>query len=231
MISSIPNFFCCITKHCRNKVMLKNESNYVVKYEAYIYRGASVGKIDTAIGAGGFNGKTALEIIQSEGLKPEVGRIAKKSTVHVTCGYGGKIAIRYYMIGLHTDYTDEFRNFQVLDVVNFTQPDQDEKAEAGDWRQEERERKAREEERKRKAEEEEAKRTAEEEEAKRKEEEVKRNIKRKCSTTVPRMCSASDTPKRQCPYCGDWYCNYHHHVNNGLTGGGHYCNGKTQFKG
>jgi len=122
MISSIPNFFCCITKACRNKVIMKNESNYAIKYEAYIYRGASIGKIDTAIGAGGFNGKTALEIIQSEGLKPEMGRIAKNSTVHVTCGYGGKIAIRYYMIGLHTDYTDELRNFQVLDVVKFIQP-------------------------------------------------------------------------------------------------------------
>ena len=122
MISSIPNFFCCITKACRNKVIMKNESNYAIKYEAYIYRGASIGKIDTAIGAGGFNGKTALETIQGEGLKPEMGRIAKNSTVHVTCGYGGKIAIRYYMIGLHTDYTDELRNFQVLDVVKFIQP-------------------------------------------------------------------------------------------------------------
>ena len=223
MISSIPNFFCCITKACRNKVIMKNESNYAIKYEAYIYRGASIGKIDTAIGAGGFNGKTALEIIQSEGLKPEVGRIAKKSTVHVTCGYGGKIAIRYYMIGLHTDYTDEFRNFQVLDVVNFTQPDQDEKKEVGDWQQGERERKAEEEERKRKAEEEEAKRKAEEEEAKR----IEINIKRKCSTNAVGMCSASDTPKRQCPRCHDWYCNNHYHINKSMTGGGHYCNGKT----
>jgi hypothetical protein len=201
--------------------MLKNESNYVVKYEAYIYRGSSVGKIDTAIGAGGFNGKTALEIIQSEGLKPEVGRISKNSTVHVTCGYGGKIAIRYYMIGLHTDYTDEIRNFQVLDVVKFTEPDQDDIKEAmsGNFtidliNQEIKDKKEREE----------RERKATEEEAKRKEIEIQ-NIKRKCSTKAIGTCSASDTPKKRCPYCGDWYCNYHYRVNNSLTGGGHYCKG------
>ena len=253
MISSIPNFFCCITKACRNKVIMKNESNYAIKYEAYIYRGASIGKIDTAIGAGGFNGKTALEIIQGEGLKPEMGRIAKNSTVHVTCGYGGKIAIRYYMIGLHTDYTDEFRNFQVLDVVKFIQPypeeieiiinknreDLEEKERKRKEEQEEKERKRKEEqeekERKRK-EEQEAKeysrRIAEEHTARRERQAKERierdkeaeNIRRKCSSLSKFMCSAADTPKKRCPYCGEWYCNYHYDVNNNRVGtGGHVC--------
>ena len=179
MISSIPNFFCCITKACRNKVIMKNESNYVIKYEAYIYRGASIGKIDTAIGAGGFNGKTALEIIQGEGLKPEVGRIAKKSTVHVTCGYGGKIAIRYYMIGLHTDYTDELRNFQVLDVVKFMQPYPEEieiilNKNKEDLEEKERKRKEEQEEKERKRKEEQ-----EEKERKRKEEQEEKEYSRR----------------------------------------------------
>ena len=232
MISSIPNFFCCITKACRNKVIMKNESNYAIKYEAYIYRGASIGKIDTAIGAGGFNGKTALEIIQGEGLKPEMGRIAKNSTVHVTCGYGGKIAIRYYMIGLHTDYTDEFRNFQVLDVVKFIQPYPEEIEIIINKNREDLEEK----ERKRK-EEQEAKeysrRIAEEHTARRERQAKERierdkeaeNIRRKCSSLSKFMCSAADTPKKRCPYCGEWYCNYHYDVNNNRVGtGGHICN-------
>ena len=257
MISSIPNFFCCITKPCRNKVIMKNESNYAIKYEAYIYRGASIGKIDTAIGAGGFNGKTALEIIQGEGLKPESGRIAKNATVHVTCGYGGKIAIRYYMIGLHTDYTDELRNFQVLDVVKFIQPYPEEIEiiiNKNKEEQEEKERKRKEEqeekERKRKEEQEEKERLREEKkeqleysrrvyaervkqetsaaerEAEREAKERKEaeDIRRKCSSLSKFMCSAADTPKKRCPYCGEWYCNYHYDVNNNRVGtGGHVC--------
>ena len=190
--------------------MLKNESNYVVKYEAYIYRGASIAKIDTAIGAGGVNGKTALEIIRGEGLKPEVGRITKNSTVHVTCGYGGKIAIRYFMVGLHIEYTDELRNFHVLDVVKFTQPDHDDinlilfnnKGIKEVKEREERERRAKEE-----------------------QEKIERKaIERKCSSLSQHMCSAVDTPKTQCPYCNEWYCNYHYRVNNNHFGrGGHVC--------
>ena len=246
MISSIPNFFCCITKPCRNKVVLKNESNYAVKYEAYIYRGASIGKIDTAIGAGGFNGKTALEIIQGEEIKPELGRIPKNSTVHVTCGYGGKIAIRYYMIGLHTDYTDELRNFNVLDVVQFIQPYPEEIEIIINKNKEDREEKERK--RKEDLEEKERKRKEEQEEKERLREETRRaydrqwefkaaeresneriakgaqDIRRKCSSLSQYMCSAADTPKKQCPYCGEWYCNHHYDVNNNPAGrGGHMC--------
>jgi len=235
MISSIPNFFCCITKPCRNKVIMKNESNYAIKYEAYIYRGASIGKIDTAIGAGGFNGKTALEIIQSEGLKPESGRIAKNATVHVTCGYGGKIAIRYYMIGLHTDYTDELRNFQVLDVVKFIQPYPEEIEIIINKNKKEQEEKERLREEKKErleysrrvyAELMDAKTSAAEREAEREAKERKEaeDIRRKCSSLSKFMCSAADTPKKRCPYCGEWYCNYHYDVNNNRVGtGGHVC--------
>ena len=102
--------------------MLQNESKFIVKYEVYIYKGASVGKIDAAIGTGVFEGRTALEIIQAEGLNPEEGRIPVGGTAYVTCGYGGKIAIRYFFEDLHADYTDELRNFQVLDVIKFLQP-------------------------------------------------------------------------------------------------------------
>ena len=210
---------------------MKNESNYAIKYEAYIYRGASIGKIDTAIGAGGFNGKTALEIIQGEGLKPEMGRIGKNSTVHVTCGYGGKIAIRYYMIGLHTDYTDELRNFQVLDVVKFMQPYPEEIEIILNKNKEDLEEK----ERKRKEEQEEkeySRRIAEGHTARRERQAKERierdkeaeNIRRKCSSLSKFMCSAADTPKKRCPYCGEWYCNYHYDVNNNRVGtGGHVC--------
>ena len=106
--------------------MLQNESKFIVKYEVYIYKGASVGKIDAAIGTGVFEGRTALEIIQAEGLNPEEGRIPVGGTAYVTCGYGGKIAIRYFFEDLHADYTDELRNFQVLDVIKFLQPSETE---------------------------------------------------------------------------------------------------------
>jgi|TARA_R110000803_G_C11828175_1_gene302899 hypothetical protein len=213
MISSIPNFFCCITNPCRNKVELKNESNYVVKYEAYIYRGATISKIDAAIGAGGFNGKTALEIIQSEKIQPEVRCIPKNSSVHVTCSYGGKIAIRYFMVGLHLDYTDELANFEVLDLVTFPQPDQDDinsvifnnKEIKKVKKREERERKAKEEQ-------------EEQEKIERK------AIEKKCSSLSKGMCSdMSNTPKKQCPRCDDWYCNHHHAINSKGVWGGHIC--------
>ena len=93
MLRSEPNAICCIWKPCINKITLTNESNFKVKYEAYPYKGGAVGKIDAAIGAGGFEGKTALEIIQAENLKPEVGVIPKNDVRHVTVNRGQKIAI------------------------------------------------------------------------------------------------------------------------------------------
>ena len=195
MISSIPNFFCCITKPCRNKVILRNESNYVVKYEAYIYRGASISKIDAAIGAGSFNGKTALEIIQGEEIKPEVRCIPKNGSVHVTCDYGGKIAIRYFMIDLHTDYTDELANFQVLDVVIFTQPEQGEIVNI---------------ERKRKEE----KKQMDKNELCSHQCAISENFRDNCSTNEPRI---------YCKLCNHWYCKYHSKPGGLLDAKCHWC--------
>lgn len=221
MLKSEPNAKCCIWRPCLNKITLTNESNFKVKYEAYPYKGSAVGKIDAAVGAGGFEGKTALEIIQAENLKPEVGVISKNDVRHVTVNKGQKIAIRYMYLDLHDDYTEEVRNFGVLDLVKFVQPPKEDideilkkKKEALRKAEEEIKKieEAKQRERVRKA----------EEEAKRKAIEIE-NIKRKCSTMAIGTCSASDTPKRQCPHCNDWYCNYHYHVNNGIVGGGHKC--------
>ena len=201
MISSIPNYFCCITKPCRNKVMLKNESKFIVKYEVYIYKGASVGKIDAAIGTGVFEGRTALEIIQAEGLNPEEGRIPVGGTAYVTCGYGGKIAIRYFFEDLHADYTDELRNFQVLDVIKFLQPSETEIEKI----------------------------TERKKEAENLEQELN-NKKIRCGTSNQYKSNCSDNgngPKIQCPICGGWYCVYHSEPKNmfksALTISGHYC--------
>ena len=207
MLRSEPNAICCIWKPCINKITLTNESNFKVKYEAYPYKGGAVGKIDAAIGAGGFEGKTALEIIQAENLKPEVGVIPKNDVRHVTVNRGQKIAVRYMYLDLHDDYTEEVRNFGVLDLVKFVQPPQEDIDEIL----------TKKEEAKRKVEEEIKRREREEKERKERE--------RKCSSVTQHMCSPSDTPKKLCPHCNHWYCNYHYHVNNNPIGrGGHVCN-------
>ena len=213
MISSIPNFFCCITKPFRNKIVLKNESDFKVQYEVYIYKGSSIDKIDAAIGAAGVTGKAALEITKAEAMRSETGFIHKKRTIHVTCGYGGKIAVRYKFCEHHDDYTEELRNFSVLDVVRFEQPEQEDIDNA---------------ERKMKKKETLAEKEKVCKEAKEikecKEAEEKKNVNRICSSLSKGMCSAIDTPKIQCPRCGDWYCNHHHTINNNPFGrGGHVC--------
>jgi hypothetical protein len=229
MLRSEPNAICCIWKPCINKITLTNESNFKVKYEAYPYKGGAVGKIDAAIGAGGFEGKTALEIIQAENLKPEVGVIPKNDVRHVTVNRGQKIAVRYMYLDLHDDYTEEVRNFGVLDLVKFVQPPQEdideiltkkeEALEEARRKEAEEQRKVEEERKKREREEKERKEREEREEKERKERE------RKCSSVTQHMCSPSDTPKKLCPHCNHWYCNYHYHVNNNPIGrGGHMCN-------
>ena len=218
MLRSEPNAICCIWKPCINKITLTNESNFKVKYEAYPYKGGAVGKIDAAIGAGGFEGKTALEIIQAENLKPEVGVIPKNDVRHVTVNRGQKIAVRYMYLDLHDDYTEEVRNFGVLDLVKFVQPPQEDIDEIL-TKKEEAKRKVEEERKRREREEKERKEKEEREEKERKERE------RKCSSVTQHMCSPSDTPKKLCPHCNHWYCNYHYHVNNNPIGrGGHMCN-------
>jgi hypothetical protein len=218
MLRSEPNAKCCIWKPCINKITLTNESNFKVKYEAYPYKGGAVGKIDAAIGAGGFEGKTALEIIQAENLKPEVGVIPKNDVRHVTVNRGQKIAVRYMYLDLHDDYTEEVRNFGVLDLVKFVQPPQEDIDEIL-TKKEEAKRKVEEEIKRREREEKERKEREEREENERKERE------RKCSSVTQHMCSPSDTPKKLCPHCNHWYCNYHYHVNNNPVGrGGHVCN-------
>jgi hypothetical protein len=218
MLRSEPNAICCIWKPCINKITLTNESNFKVKYEAYPYKGGAVGKIDAAIGAGGFEGKTALEIIQAEKLKPEVCVIPKNDVRHVTVNRGQKIAIRYMYIDLHDDYTEEVRNFGVLDLVKFVQPPQEDIDEILTKKKEA----------KRKVEDERKKREREEKERKEREEREERErkaIERKCSSVTQHMCSPSDTPKKLCIHCNHWYCIYHYHVNNNPIGrGGHVCN-------
>jgi hypothetical protein len=207
MLRSEPNAICCIWKPCINKITLTNESNFKVKYEAYPYKGGAVGKIDAAIGAGGFEGKTALEIIQAENLKPEVGVIPKNDVRHVTVNRGQKIAVRYMYLDLHDDYTEEVRNFGVLDLVKFVQPPQEDIDEILTKKEE-------------------AKRKVEEEiKRKEREEKERKERERKCSSVTQHMCSPSDTPKKLCPHCNHWYCNYHYRVNNNPIGrGGHVCN-------
>lgn len=210
MLSSVTEcFLCCITRPCRNKIVIENCTNIPVQYEAYIYQGATVSKIDGGVGAVGVDANLTMEIIRAEGLRPSIGRIQPKGKAIETCDYGGRISLRYKFEGLDWDYSPEIRNFGVLDKVRIGALSKEEiklriellrrmQAEA-------------------------ALRIKTERDAA----ELKKNIERKCSTGYPNMCSADDTPKRQCPYCNDWYCNYHYPVNNGLIGGGHNCKGKT----
>lgn len=213
MLSSVTKcFLCCITRSCRNKIVIENCSNIVVQYEAYIYQGASVSKIDGGVGAAGVDANLTLEIIKAEGLKPSTGRIPAKGKVIETCDYGGRISLRYKFEGLDWDYRPEIRNFGVLDKVQISPLSKEEIArriellrimQASADLKIKTERDAA---------------------------ELKINTERKCSTMAIGTCSASDTPKWKCPHCDDWYCNNHRHVNNTLAPGGHYCNGKTQVR-
>ena len=210
MLTSVTEcFLCCITRPCRNKIVIENCSNIVVQYEAYIYQGASVSKIDGGIGAVGVDANLTMEIIRAEGLRPSIGRIQPKGKAIETCDYGGRISVRYKFEGLDWDYSPEIRNFGVLDKVQISPLSKEEierRMELLRQMQAAAELKIK----------------TEQDAA-----ELKQNTKRECSTMAIGTCSASDTPKRQCPRCGDWYCNNHYHVNNSLSGGGHYCNGKS----
>ena len=218
MLSSVTkSFLCCITRSCRNKIVIENHSNAIVQYEAYIYRSGSISKVNGGVGAMGVDAQVTMEMIQAEGLKPSTGKIQPYGKAIETCDYGGAISLRYkfQIPGVEDDnildkcdaigFSPELRNFGVLDTVHIKPPTEEEL--------------------------EEMKRRylmyLKMLETIRLAEELKINTERKCSTGYPKMCSADDTPKRQCPYCGDWYCNYHHDVNNGLIGGGHNCKGKT----
>jgi|TARA_B110000444_G_scaffold106185_1_gene100430 hypothetical protein len=206
MLSSVTEcFLCCITRPCRNKIVIENCSNIAVQYEAYIYQGATVSKIDGGVGAVGVDANLTMEIIRAEGLRPSVGRIQPKGKAIETCDYGGRISLRYKFEGLDWDYRPEIRNFGVLDKVQISPLSKEEIAYSMEL-------------------------LCKMEAAaalKIKTEELKKNIERKCSSLSQYMCSAVDTPKKQCPYCDEWYCNYHYDVNNGLIGGGHNCKGKT----
>ena len=221
MLKSEPNAKCCLWKPFLSKITLKNESNFKVKYEAYPYKGGAIGKIDAAIGAGGFEGKAALDIIQAENIKPEVGIIPRNDSRYVTVSGSQKVAIRYMYLDLNDDYTEEVRNFGVLDLVKFVQPPQEDIEEILRIKKEMIvERSKLRVEAKRKEEREKKEREAKEEREKKERE----AFEHRCSSVAQFMCTPSDMPKKMCPYCKHWYCNYHYKVNNGPVGGGHVCN-------
>jgi len=200
MLTSVTKcFLCCITRPCRNKIVIENHSNVVVQYEAYIYRGASVSKIDGGIGAMGVDANLTMEIVQKEGLKPSTGRIQPNGKAIETCDYGGRISLRYKFEGLDWDYSPELRNFGVLDTVQILPLSKEERTRRINLLLEMETRKK-----------------------------LAEDIKRKCSSDYPHMCSAGDTPKKQCKLCEDWYCNHHAEpkskwsVFGGM--GGHVCN-------
>ena len=68
MISSIPNFFCCITKPFRNKIVLKNESDFKVQYEVYIYSGGSMDMVVKSLYVTSFANITMITLKNCETL-------------------------------------------------------------------------------------------------------------------------------------------------------------------
>jgi hypothetical protein len=239
MLRSEPNVRCCLCPG--NKVTLKNESNFRVCYEIVVLKGAKVNHLKVGVsgpGGNGINGEA--DIKDAERLPPERGELYPHRPVFVTISGGKIFTVRYKYVGLHTNWAPETRNFSVLDDLVFEQPhiediDRIHKVDEEEKRKNEEEevrlRKEKEME-KRKREEEEVrlrkereieKKKREEEERKKREEE--KAVQRMCSSTFKHMCSAPDTPRRQCPRCGDWYCNYHFIRNNNPFGrGGHVCN-------
>ncbi len=192
MLSSVTEcFLCCITRPCRNKIVIENCSNVVVQYEAYIYQGASVSKIDGGVGAVGVDANLTMEIIRAEGLKPSTGRIPPKGKAIETCDYGGRISLRYKFEHVDWDYSPEIRNFGVLDKVQISPLSKEEIERRMELLRQ--------------------MQAAEELKIKTERDaaELKKNTERKCSSGYQHTCSARDTPKIKCNLCGDWYCNNH----------------------
>ena len=213
MLRSEPNVRCCLCPG--NKVTLKNESNFRVCYEIVVLKGAKVNHLKVGVsgpGGNGINGEA--DIKDAERLPPERGELYPHKPVFVTISGGKIFTVRYKYVGLHTDWAPETRNFSVLDDLVFEQPLVEEIDHIHKVDEEE----------KRKKEEDEVRLRKEKEAEKRKREAEEKAVQRMCSSTFKHMCSAPDTPKRQCPRCGDWYCNHHFKPNNNPFGtGGHVC--------
>ena len=207
MLSSVTKcFLCCITRSCRNKIVIENHSNAIVQYEAYIYRSGSISKVNGGVGAMGVDAQVTMEMIQAEGLKPSTGKIQPYGKAIETCDYGGVISLRYkfQLPGLEDEksldkcdtfgFSPELRNFGVLDTVHILPPTKKEIDEM-----------------KRRylmyLEMLDTIRAAEA--CARLEAELKINTERECSSGYQHTCSARDTPKIKCNLCGDWYCNNH----------------------
>lgn len=200
MLSSVTkSFLCCITRSCRNKIVIENHSNAIVQYEAYIYRSGSISKVNGGVGAMGVDAQVTMEMIQAEGLKPSTGKIQPHGKAIETCDYGGAISLRYkfQLPGVEDEkfldkrdafgFSPELRNFGVLDTVHIEPPTDEEIKEM-------------------------IRRHLmylEMLETIRLTEELKINTERECSSGYQHTCSASDTPKIKCNLCGDWYCNNH----------------------
>lgn len=232
MLRSDPNVRCCLFPG--NKVTLKNESKFTIHYEITVLKGAKIQRCKFGISAPSGNGISGeADIEGAERLPPERGELYPHKPKFVTISGGTIFSVRYKYEGFHSDWSPETRNFSVYDDLVFEQPPIEDVRRIGD---EEKRRKKDEEEKRRKKEEEEAKRRQkdeeeerrkreEEEDKKRREEEEKKAARRMCSSKFKHMCSAPDTPKKQCGRCHDWYCNYHFERNNNPFGkGGHICN-------
>ena len=200
MLRSNPNAKSKKWFGTRNKLEIQNKSNYEITYEASHYEEQQIlhmeNEANLNISGVGVGGGNKIDYSKAQLLNREKDTIPKNTTVNITVEGSKRVLIKYQYIGLHKNLTDAQRNFTVYDEVWFEQPSQET-----------------------------IDRILQENKEEEEEEELQRNIKRKCSTGFPHMCSADDTPKRQCTYCGDWYCNYHYHVNNSMIGAGHNCKG------
>ena len=221
MLRSDPNVRCCLFPG--NKVTLKNESKFTIHYEITVLKGAKIQRCKFGISAPSGNGISGeADIEDAERLPPERGELYPDKPKFVTISGGTIFSVRYKYEGLHSDWSPETRNFSIYDDLVFEQPPIEDVRRIGV----EEKRREKEEEEKRRRKEEEERRKIEEDEKRRKwEEEERKATRRMCSSKFGHMCSAPDTPKKQCPYCGDWYCNHHAYPNNNPFGkGGHICN-------
>ena len=177
-----------------NKLTIKNNSDYEVKYHASFYENTTVihdekgGNIKVMGVGAGANKK--MDYVKGELLQPETGFIPPHESTYITVDDSKKVKLKYCYVGLHDDYTEEERNFTIYDEVWFDQPSPEKIKQIEDEKQ------------------------------KKAEENI---IAMPCATTYKHNCTKGGIT-RQCPICEHFFCDHHFEVNNKLIGiGGHLC--------
>ena len=219
-----------------NKLTIRNNSEYEVSYEAYIYEASQVthqeNEVNLNMGGFGIRGNIIMDHSRGQNLLAERGIVPKNDVNYVTVDKSKKVMLRYFYVGLHIDFTEEKRNFTVYDEVTFEQPSPEKIVQIEEEKRNYYKRiKEAEEVLKIKQAEEVLKIKQAEEVVQIKETEEVLKIKQAeeilasmpCASIYQHTCTPSCKTNR-CVHCNYFYCDWHFTVNNNIIGsGGHIC--------